>query len=416
MTREKISLLLFLITATTICRLNAQPVTGSEIFGFFDYTNSSFPAFPHSSDARSCALGGNGVALTADAGSFYRNASRLAFADGNSGASVSWNNFSQLGGPNKYRMYQASFFRRLKANQAIGVNVRRFTTGEIYIAVPRVFPLILLGKRRLTETAVDVAYTRLFGKYFSASVTARVMQSDFIGDITMTSKGGYAVSGDIGFFYQRADRHLWGKPAKVTAGLALNHAGGKTRYSNSSEERFSPAMLNIGAGWVQNAGMRHELGVYVQAQKMLVPSYPIYVLDSLGRPVPLPGGNGYQIAAGKDPNRPVLSGMFGSFNDSPLGLSYDMKEIFISAGAEYWFAQFIALRAGGNFQLEGYEALQMLTMGVGVRYNAFEFGFAYLHPTTYDRGITDETLHFTLCYRAKAKELPERKKLPERTE
>ncbi len=44
------------------------------------------------------------------------------------------------------------------------------------------------------------------------------------------------------------------------------------------------------------------------------------------------GENEAVIERGKDPNRPLLSGMFGSFADAPDGFSEEMQEIMIAAG------------------------------------------------------------------------------------
>ena len=67
--------------------------------------------------------------------------------------------------------------------------------------------------------------------------------------------------------------------------------------------------------------------------KLLVPTPPI--LDTLGN-----------VVYGKDNNVGILQGAFQSFYDAPDGFSEELKEINVSLGAEYWYNNLLAVRAG----------------------------------------------------------------------
>ena len=78
----------------------------------------------------------------------------------------------------------------------------------------------------------------------------------------------------------------------------------------------------------------------------------------------------------------VIAGAIQSFGDAPGGFNEELQEVQLSAGAEYWYAETFAVRAGYFFEHENKGGRQYATVGVGLRYNIISFDFAYLIPTT----------------------------------
>lgn len=78
----------------------------------------------------------------------------------------------------------------------------------------------------------------------------------------------------------------------------------------------------------------------------------------------------------------TIAGALQSFNDAPGGLSEEIQEIQLSAGAEYWYAETFAVRAGYFFEHKNKGGRQYATVGVGLRYNVVSFDLSYLIPTT----------------------------------
>jgi hypothetical protein len=103
------------------------------------------------------------------------------------------------------------------------------------------------------------------------------------------------------------------------------------------------------------------------------------------------------IDRGKDPDRPLLSGIFGSFTDAPDGFSEEIEEIMIAFGAEYWYNKTFAGRAGYFYEHFNKGNRKFLTLGLGFRYNVFGIDFAYLIPQRQDHPLA-ETLRFTLLF------------------
>ena len=78
----------------------------------------------------------------------------------------------------------------------------------------------------------------------------------------------------------------------------------------------------------------------------------------------------------------VISGLFQSFADAPGGFSEELQEVQLSLGAEYWYANFLAVRAGYFYEHQNKGGRQYATVGVGIKYNYFTFDLSYLVPTT----------------------------------
>jgi hypothetical protein len=128
----------------------------------------------------------------------------------------------------------------------------------------------------------------------------------------------------------------------------------------------------------------------------MVPTPPVYELDEDGSVVYDSEGNPV-IKRGKDPNRSLISGMFGSFYDAPDGFSEEMQEIMWSIGTEYWYKDIFAARVGYFWEHINKGSRKYFTLGIGFRYNVFGIDFAYLVPQESNHPLA-ETLRFSLLF------------------
>jgi hypothetical protein len=87
-----------------------------------------------------------------------------------------------------------------------------------------------------------------------------------------------------------------------------------------------------------------------------------------------------------------------SFHDAPGGFKEEIKEITVGFGAEYWYDDQFALRAGYFFEPRSKGNRKYLTVGMGVKYNVVGLNFSYLVPTTNQRNPLDNTLRFSLLF------------------
>jgi hypothetical protein len=101
------------------------------------------------------------------------------------------------------------------------------------------------------------------------------------------------------------------------------------------------------------------------------------------------------IIKGSSDNVSVPAGIFGSFTDAPGGASQEIQEITFSPGFEYSYNQVLAIRAGYFYENPNNGGSHYLTMGVGLRYNEFNFDFSYLAATQQNSPLAN-TLRFSL--------------------
>lgn len=130
----------------------------------------------------------------------------------------------------------------------------------------------------------------------------------------------------------------------------------------------------------------------------MVPTPPIYLVDSVGFPILDDAGNKViGPDGGMDPNVSVMQGMIQSFYDAPGGFSEELKEIIWVVGAEYWYDRQFAVRAGYFHESAMKGNRKFFTLGAGLRYNVFGLDFSYLLPTSQQNPLQN-TLRFTLTF------------------
>ncbi|VAW29334.1 hypothetical protein MNBD_BACTEROID06-1194, partial [hydrothermal vent metagenome] len=186
------------------------------------------------------------------------------------------------------------------------------------------------------------------------------------------------------------------KIGNLAFGANISNIGAKVTYSNEENKDFIPVNLRLGSALKMDIDPYNTITFALDFNKLLVPSPPIYATDANGAFITDSDGN-LIIERGKDPDRNLLSGMFGSFSDAPDGFSEEMQEIMISFGAEYWYNNLFAARIGYFYENQNKGNRQFFTIGVGFRYNVFGFDFAYLVPPQQEHPLA-ETLRFTLHF------------------
>jgi hypothetical protein len=102
----------------------------------------------------------------------------------------------------------------------------------------------------------------------------------------------------------------------------VSNIGAKMSYSDAAKRDFIPINLRIGPRWTVDLDEYNSLSFNLDVNKLLVPTPPVYLLDSSGNVAVDDQGN-FVIASGKDPDRGVAAGMFGSFSDAPGVVFYD---------------------------------------------------------------------------------------------
>lgn len=393
---------------TTVClaagvTLAAAPgraqtaLTTDQLLGQINTITTAVPFLLISPDSRSGGMGEVGVATSPDANAIHWNASKLAFSQKKMGFGVSYTPWLRALVPDINLAY-LSFFAKKGKDQAFAGSLRYFSLGNI------TFTDVVgntIGQFKPNEFALDFGYSRKLSDKFSAGMTGRFIHSNLTGGINVqgaATKAGTSFAVDLSGTYRNDEIKLSDKKSEIMAGINISNVGAKISYSNTANKDFIPINLRLGSTLTTHMDEYNDLSFSLDINKLLVPTPPVYELDSTGSPKINPQTGQYIIAAGKDPNRSVASGIFGSFSDAPAGFKEELREINISTGMEYYYNKQFAVRAGYFYEHPTKGNRQFFTLGAGLRYNVFGLDFAYLIPTNRQRSPLENTLRFTLTF------------------
>ncbi len=338
-------------------------------------------------DARSAALGDQGVATSSDAFANHWNPSKYAFIANDTGAAVSYTPYlSKL--VNDIFLADVTYYRAIDDRSAWAAGLRYFSLGEIEIGeTPNDFlnPLI----ERPNEFVFDASYALKLSDKFSMAIQASFLNSDLKlnsgnGDSSSASSVAVGVSG----FYQSYEVPYSSFSGMWRAGFNLSNIGPKIKYEDEGQEDFLPTNLKLGGGFDFIFDSYNKLAVSLEINKLLVPSPSEPITDSDGN-----------ITGYRQPdNVGVLSGIFKSFGDAPDGFSEELKEFTWALGAEFMYDESFALRAGYFNENELKGARKFFTLGAGFKYNVIDVDLSYLISAGRVINPLENTLRFSLTF------------------
>ena len=354
---------------------------------------SAVPFLLFAPDARSSGMGDVGAATSPDANAMFWNASKLAFLETKSGASLSYSPWLRKLVNDMYLGY-FSGYTKLSDQETVGLGLRYFNLGSMTFTdnegeIVKTF--------EPKEFEVTGAYARKLSDNFSMSIGLKYIHSNLTGGYSNSggsSKPGNAAAGDVSAFYTSDKFMVAGYPMKISAGASLANLGSKISYSEGGEGDFLPGNMRLGVTGEFEIDQYNKISLSIDANKLLVPTPPVYALDSNGQRIQDDGG-GYVIESGKDPNRSYLNGVFGSFTDAPDGFSEEMSEFILNFGAEYWYGDLFAVRGGYFYESVLKGGRQYFTAGIGLKYQVLEINMSYLIPRGQASPLAD-TLRFSI--------------------
>jgi len=370
-----------LIFAVAGSPLYAQSFSDTQTNGSrFNSVKTAVPFLLITPDARSGGMGDAGVAVAPDANAMSINPSKLAFLEQDYGFSASYSPWLRSIASDISLGYLSGYYK-LDGNGVIGTSLRYFSLGKIQLTD---INQQNLGVFSPNELAIDATYARRFGESFSLGTAVRYIRSGISTGQFSTgqeSRAGNSLAVDVSGFVKKPT-YLFGYDAILSAGVNISNIGTKMSYSDAGQSYFLPTNLKIGGAGTFILDEMNEITVALDFNKLLVPTEPIYNIDGT-------------IASGKDPNRSVPSGIFGSFSDAPGGAGEELREINISSGIEYWYNKKFALRTGYFYENPQKGDRRYFTMGTGIRYDNFELNFSYLLASV-QRSPLANTLRFSL--------------------
>ncbi|MEQ8551032.1 MAG: type IX secretion system outer membrane channel protein PorV [Cyclobacteriaceae bacterium] len=383
-----LSCLCILITGNTFAQTFITGASGNS-----NPITTAVPFVSFAPDSRGAALGDAGVATSPDVYSTYWNNAKLAFMEKDMGFSFSYSPW--LGRiVDDMSLNYLTFYKKIDRIQAFGASLRYFDLGEIAKTDVQGLPI---GTENPKEVAIDATYSRKLTDRMSIALSTRFIWSNLTGDLTGASgaKNGTSVAIDIGYYYTQPMK-FGGLDSELSFGAHISNFGQKVTYSTESAEDFIPGNLRLGTAFTTNIDPFNTITLVFDANKLLVPTPPIYETDANGNLVK-DANDDYVIESGKDPNRPLLSGTFGSFSDAPGGFREEMQEITLSVGSEYWYRDVFAVRVGYFYESQNKGNRKYFTAGIGFRYQVFGVDFSYLIPKQNNHPLGD-TLRLSFLF------------------
>ncbi|MBL4625808.1 MAG: type IX secretion system outer membrane channel protein PorV [Flavobacteriales bacterium] len=294
-------------------------------------------------DSRAGGMGEAGVATSGDANSIHWNPAKMTFAEKDFGFGISYSPWLRNLVPDINLSY-VSGYKKLDENQAIGVSLLYFTLGDIQFTDDQGNDLMQF---RPNEFAIDVAYSRILSDKLSGGIALRYINSNLTGGQSVggsQTRPGRAVAADVSAYYLNQDVTILEKDAEFAFGINVSNIGNRMAYSNSSKRDFIPINLRLGPCLTVDLDDYNRFTITADVNKLMVPTIPVYATDANG--VPIKNSNDeYVIASGKDPNRGIASGMFGSYTDAPGVLQTDENGNLIQdSNGDYQVAREVSLR------------------------------------------------------------------------
>lgn len=327
---------------------------------------TAVPFLNISPDSRAGAMGDVGVATSPDVYSAHWNPAKYVFMEKDYSVALSYTPWLRKLVDDMY-IVSIPGYMRLRKEDAIHMSFTYFNLGKIDFTDAQGNAYYQFNPR---ELAVSGGYSRLLSDYMSVSVSLKYIYSNLAGNFASTdgstqSKPANSVAGDVGLFWNK-EMTLGTMNTKFAWGAAITNFGAKVAYTSNSQNDFIPTNLRVGAAYTLDLDLYNKLTFTVDANKLMVPSPPIYYQNSKGTDSTVNGTK--VIYKGKDPNRSLLSGTFGSFTDAPGGAAEEFREIMWSFGTEYWYADIFALRAGYFHESQYKGNRQYFTFGFGLKF------------------------------------------------
>ena len=363
---------LFMLLGGAITITNAQTASTSNI----NVVTTAVPFLRISPDARSAGMGDAGIATSADAYAGFWNAGKIPFATNSMSFAASYTPWlSDLKLNDVYLLNLAGYYK-LDENQAIHAGLRYFSLGNIQFTDNSGSPL---NQFRPREYALDAGYSRKLSSKMGLGVALRYISSDLAGGTVngVSYKKATSVAGDVHFFYKNTKADGNG----IDFGATLSNLGSKISYtSDASQKDYIPANLGVGAVYNKVFDADNKITFAMDLNKLLVPTPPT---DTAAAAL-----NNYRTQG-------VVASWFSSLTDGD-----DLKEITVSTGAEYWYKNQFAFRAGYFYENKLKGDRRYLTLGAGLKYNMFGLNFSYLLPSGagINRNPLSNTMRFTLMY------------------
>jgi len=286
-------------------------------------------------------------------------------------------------------MYIADFcmYHSIDSNNTFSYSYNRFDLGLIEFTNANGNSM---GLFHPIESYHSVRYAHSFSEQLSIGIGTKYLASKFTPSLSVNSS---AI--DLGIDYRKTLLLSSNSSLRYNFGLSMCNIGPKVSYTSPVffVGDFIPTTLKIGSMWTLKikfpSNFNYEIDFAYQAEKLLVPSPPIY--DASGA-----------VAFGMDPNRSVFNALYSSFYDAPGGFQEELNEVIHMFGMENRIVlprSFILSARTGVFLEHATKGnRKYLTLGTGINVLDVYVDIAYIVPFE-QRHPLENTWNINLGYR-----------------
>lgn len=369
------------LTAAILMLVGVVQTTKAQSVDPINVVTTAVPFLRISPDARAAGMGDLAIATLPDANSSFWNLAKVPFNTNKGGISASYTPWLKDILNDVYLASLAGYYK-FDDQQALSASLRYFSLGNIQFTDNLGNDLNTFRPR---EFGIDVGYSRKLSDKSGIGVGLKYIYSNLAEGPAAGNnyKAASAVAGDLAYYYNGHNDLGQG----WAFGAVLSNLGSKISYTDNADQKdYIPANLGLGSTYTRVFNSANKITFGVDLNKLLVPTPPADPATA------------QQLADYR--NKSVIGSWFSSFGDAPGGFSEEIKEFQASLGAEYWYNDQFALRAGYFHEDKTKGNRRYFTMGVGIKYQSFGLDFSYLLPSGsgVDRNPLSNTLRFSLHF------------------
>lgn len=327
-------------------------------------------------DARVGGMGDAGIAVSPDANAMLFNDAKLGFVENNWGASGSYVTWLDKNFERVFLAYLTGYYR-LNERSVLAIGGRFFSPSDVTLINQSGQSI---RSSTLNEFELKAALSHRFSNNWSVGIGVKYIESELPVLNVDLGNASSSLATDLSIVYQKKLSF----DDVFRAGLSLNNLGSKMSYNSSIIEDFLPANLGLGFAYELQISKKNRITLVGDINKLLVPTPCRDNCDKNNN-----GIDDYK-------EQSVLSSIFSSFSDAPLGAKEEFRELIYSTGVEYWYNNWLAIRAGYFYEHPTKGNQRYWTTGVGVNIKDFNANVSYQRPIRNDSGV--EMLRFTLLY------------------
>ena len=264
----------------------------------------------------------------------------------------------------------------------------------------------LLGNFRSYEIAAGVALGRQVGEKLGLGLGLRYIYSNLAGGVQLTdgsdTQAAQAFAFDLGALYKVGTYDAGGVMLTPSLGFNLANMGNRVRYVDDPNASLNsiPTNLKLGLGLNMALDEFNSVNFAADFGKAIVDTECISNDDPETDEVEL----GCTLEA-----KPFYQALFSTWQtvesrltagtqqgeEAPVENVSLLRQFTVGFGAEYWYADLFAMRAGYFYEDPRNGNRAFLTLGAGIRYSIMGVDLSYIYGIDENSPLSD-TIRFSL--------------------